>query len=352
MNVKEMHIEVNQSLQKIAANKTRKLFPEEVDWLLNKNQERFIDLHVTPRKDGSGGFEIDQHATDAVRKLIRTRAVMDCFNTDPKRAAIILPGDYRNLLSDASVLKKLCGSTATSSVLTKNLLVIPIRKSAGINGVYYANATVTINGNIEFNITDITQSYDGSYIGYNSPEQIYEIINIMIWTLKGKGFEVYWEEYGDRYYPKSLVVVSAGALSGSVTLDGVTRNGTVLQQSFALKDVTGKISKEVDNTLTPTHKISTLNSTAFFKTMAEGPISELAGTYLYAYTDETFIVTNMVISYVRKPRRISIILGQDCELAPESHQKICDLTVEYIKAMIADPTWEAKLRDNIARTTL
>jgi len=72
---------------------------------------------------------------------------------------------------------------------------------------------------------------------------------------------------------------------------------------------------------------------------------------LYTYTNKSFIVTSSRLSYVRKPQRISLSLGQDCEIAPEYHQLICDLTSEYFKAMIADPNWEVKLKDKHDQNT-
>ena len=43
-----MHIEVNQSLQKMAANKTLKFQPSEIDWVLNKMQLRFVENLLRP----------------------------------------------------------------------------------------------------------------------------------------------------------------------------------------------------------------------------------------------------------------------------------------------------------------
>jgi len=92
MYVKEMHIEVNQSTQKIAANTTRKLLAPEVDWLLNKNMGRFIESRVTPKKDGSGGFEIKQFDIDAIRTLLVTGYDVSAYVADPRRVKAFLPG--------------------------------------------------------------------------------------------------------------------------------------------------------------------------------------------------------------------------------------------------------------------
>lgn len=52
MNIKAFHIELNQSLQKIAANTTRKFLSEELDWVINKMQDRFIQNKLQPMVKG------------------------------------------------------------------------------------------------------------------------------------------------------------------------------------------------------------------------------------------------------------------------------------------------------------
>jgi hypothetical protein len=90
---------------------------------------------------------------------------------------------------------------------------------------------------------------------------------------------------------------------------------------------------------------------AYKKSTYLSPISELEQGSLWVYGDDaSFIVTKVRVSYVKKPARIDLTLGQDCELPSEFHMAVCDLTVEYFKGMIADPNWEVKLRDNMQRS--
>lgn len=350
MYVKEMHIEVNQSSQKIAANKTRKLFSEEIDWLLNKNLFRFIQSYVTPKEDGSGGFELKQFGADALRTLIVNNHRVPAYKTTGTLFKSILPGNYSYLLADSSSVKRACYGTVTESAVTEHLLVLPVRMSTKAEAPFYTTANITLNGTQVFNITSIGVDNNASYNGYNSKEQVFEVVDAMLHHLRTKNYEVYWESYGTRYYPKSIIVVASTVQTGSVTIDMVTTNGTAYTNSVIKEDISTADGKDIANGLTPSHLIPDLNRTAYFKTSPDIPITELAGDSLHIYTDKTFIVTNTLLTYVRKPRRISLILGSDCELAPDFHQAVCDLTVEYIKAMISDPSWEVKLRDNMNRT--
>lgn len=351
MQAKEMHIEVSQSLQKIAANKTRKLHPEEIDWLLNKNIERYIRSKVKPKKDGSGGFEIDQHDTDAIRALLRTRVPIDAYkvSTDTRRYACALPGDYSYLISDLSLIKTACEGDIDTTISSKYLLVIPVKKSAEPAGPYYETVNLVINNATEFSMSTHVQNNDGSFTGFTSPEELFYVIDTLRYELKKKGWDVYWERYGDKFYSKSLIIASDVQLAGSIDIDGVITSGTTYEFSRVVADVEGESTIEAGNALTASDKIADRLGVAFYDTSPEEPLSELGGQLLYVYTDKTFIVSKVLVSYVRKPRKINLSLGQDCDLPEEFHDLICDMTVEYVKGMIADPNWQVKLQDNMLR---
>lgn len=359
MYVKEMHIEVNQSVQKIAANRTRKLLDDEVDWLLNKNQGRFVQSRMTPKKDGSGGFEIKQFDIDAIRAIVVRGYEIPAFVADPRSYAAALPGNYGYLISDESIIKvapldsTLNPLAPTATTLTQNLLLLPITKSLLAVGPWYNQVQVFINNGLVFDIQQYTQSRNTTFTGYNSQAQVYEISGCILKELASQKWRVYWERYGTQFFPKTLIIETGPTVtSGSIMIDGITTVGQ--QKTYALQvvDYPGQPTQDQANRLTASHVVQNLREVAFYRTQPESPISELSGSQLYVYANKYFIVTNCRLSYIRKPRRISLPLGQDCELAPEYHQLICDLTVEYIKAMIADPSWDTKLKDDMTRTAI
>lgn len=359
MYVKEMHIEVNQSLQKIAANRTRKFFDEEVDWLLNKNLSRFIQSRVTPKKDGSGGFEIKQFDIDAIQAILVRGREVPAYVADPRSYKAQLPGDYAYLISDESVIKLApvdLTNTPTqplSSVLARNLLVIPIPPSTLPVGPYYNNVSMSINGGVVFDIQLYTQQRSTTFTGYNSKDQVYEVSDCLLRELSDQKWSVYWERYAEMYYPRCLVIdTGAVVATASITIDGTTTPAKPMTYTVQVYDYPTQPTQDQSNRLTASHIVQNLREVAFYKTQPESPISEISQRQLYTYTNKYFTVTSNRLSYVRKPRRISLTLGDDCDLAPEYHQLICDLTVEYVKGMISDPNWEVKLKDNMVRTPI
>jgi hypothetical protein len=347
MNIREQHIEVSMATQNIASNTRRKLLPDEIDWLLNKNLERFIQSKL--KSKGNGAFQVDQLDADSIRTLLvtnRTIPVTDSFDSDVYVAS--LPGDYSYLISDDSRTLSQCGTPRpTLKTITESVLSLPLYSSKS-TPKYFSTVVITLNGNTISLLDIITAQQITGYTGLNSKEERYLIRDVMLWHMRNTlGIIVYWENYKSVYKPHSFIF--PGGTIGTITVDDTTTvNGIVTSLSY--NRYSSILGTWQANRLTPADKISTMRRTAFIKSSNLSPISEVSGRELTVYGDTGFIVTGVSIDYVKKPRRISLLLSQDCELPEEFHQAICDLTVEYFKAMIADPNWETKLKDNMTRS--
>ncbi len=343
MTVKEMHIEVSQSTQNIAANTRRKLLSEEIDWLLNKNQQRFIQSKVKPRRDGSGGFEVDQVDTDAIRTMLKTTQLSAEIVEGGYQA--YLPSDYAYLINDNSRTLK-CGALLTQVNTLVDLLFLPLPVTGKPAAPFYEEVSVTV-GPTTFTLAEISAANHGSYLGVRSKSEVFVIQDVLLHYMRQHlGLDVYWERYKTVYKPHTFII--PGFNAGSITVDGaVTAATTATDTRLVTQQTTGTW---VANRLTASNKVMDLLQVPYYRSSHLSPISELLGNYLKVYGDTGFIVTKVGCTYVRKPRRISLVLGLDCELAEEFHQAVCDLTVEYAKAMMTDPSWEVKLRDNMARS--
>lgn len=356
MYVKEMHIEVDLSLQKIASNRTRKLLPQEIDWLLNKCMDRFIRTRARPKMmpNGAktGGFEMIQDDVDAIKALIRPGIVLPAYRFDDRRVQAALPGDYMYLLQDESVIKRIPPGVSPSVTYgTQYLNTFPIYPSTLTKAPYYQHVQTLVNGTLAFDIQSYVANRQQQWGGFSSSDEIWGIISPMFNQLRDQGYNVYWEYYGGHFRPRSVIIVTPAAITGQTTIDGVST--AIIAGTAPLQFMDAPYEAEYQsNRLTPSNLVSSLLEVAFYGTQPEFPISEITDRSIYVYYRKDFIVSNVVISYIRKPRRISLILGVDCELSPEYHDMICDMTVEYTKAMIADPNWEVKLQDNMRRTNL
>lgn len=342
MNIREMNIEVKQGTQNIAANTRRKLLDEEIDWILNKIQGRFIQSKIKSKKDGSGGFEIDQLDTDAIRTLLTTKEITATVDNGDYQAH--LPGNYSYLISDDSYVNKLCGTTVNSTVTAETILVIPFPYSSRTTPKYYSTLALLV-GDTTLNVSTLSAEQGVTYTGFNSKEERYTLISYLQWRLTQLGIDVYWEFYKGFYKPNSFLF--PGQTEGSLIVDSTTVTGTTVSINNISKIADGKWKA---NRLTASNKISTMMDTGFVTSGPETPISVLGGNYLTVKGNTSFTVSRIRVDYVRKPRVMCLSLGENCELPEEFHQSICDLAVEYYKAMVEDPAWEIKMKDNMLRS--
>jgi hypothetical protein len=345
MTIKQMHIEFSQSAQKISAAQKRKALPDQIDWILNKVQERFLMSKVNMLP--SGAIEVGDEDMYALSSLIR--ASTTAAEVDGDRVKGIFAGDHKFILSDESKLKDLCGAAVPDLVAgSRSLLFIPFANSAGTGSPlkYYTSISITA-GDITTTLTEINTYYSSSFTGLLSADEKYVVVGLLLSYLREvKGLDVYWERYGNLYKPSTFII--RGQSAGSITVDGATAVvGTTSTYSYTYR---AGGDKWVPNRLTTFSNRTTMQVTPFYKSSAITPISTLQGNYLYVDVSESFIVSEIRIFYIKQPRLMCLSLNQDCELPVDFHQTICDLAVEYYKAVIEDPSWEQKMADNMRRS--
>jgi hypothetical protein len=102
VNIREMHYDLKQKLNKVDSQKYRNLRIPEIDWKLNEAQGIIIRTVAEPRFKNLLGFEINQRSTDDIRTVVvnqDTLAGMTPVLFDSKSYTIALPTDYWYLLS-------------------------------------------------------------------------------------------------------------------------------------------------------------------------------------------------------------------------------------------------------------
>jgi len=325
-----MHIEIEQSTQQVASNAERGWQPEEIDLILNKMQERFISSCLLPKKDGAGGFEISQQHADYIRMLVTRKDLVPYLSADGYEC--FLPGDYRNLLADGSSTKSMCGAALPAAV-NETLFITtqkqyPTEKEAA---PFYETMSLQMPG-LVLDLDTLANEVIDNYTGLT---EVKDWTFLTPWLLHhgNRQRNLYWENFNNTRYPGQFITVDTTepedaigiTIDGDDHMDGTTT--TVVKQKH-----TGTGTTSVNNRLSPSDIIPALNQSHYQKTSFFSPITELRGTNLVIYANDSFIVTGVSILYIRKPRPISLSLSSDCELAGEkTHHIICDLATEYIK---------------------
>lgn len=99
MNIREMHYDYKQKLNKIDSQKYRNLLVPEIDWKLNEAQEVFVKAIAEPRLKNGFGFEISQRSIDDIRTLVINQSLQagNCIpltKLDETSYVAELPEDY------------------------------------------------------------------------------------------------------------------------------------------------------------------------------------------------------------------------------------------------------------------
>lgn len=364
-----MHIGIDIGLQQLKSEVFDGLLPEEKDWVLNEAQLRFIDEQSKPISNPMRrGLQSTQTRTDNISELI-TSATLPTYVRDGKSVFSILPTNYFNLINDRSNIINNCRK-AFASYTTQNANYCEIdwlfESSIAANSGSILN-TVTINGTVIFNRANYSSVLN------TKPQAERDLIfrDLIIENINNlANVSAYWEGYLDIFAKGSIIIIDSNSSlcttnSMVVTYENLahiitpsdpqlitTRNftgtaKTLTRYVFSNNDLT--YIEEVPNRLTKTEEIFTKLVNPFHTTIIKSPISILEQNGIAVYHNKKFILNEIFIDYIRKPRTISLILGQNCELYDinNNHQKVVNIAVDLLAARMLAPNYQINKVENL-----
>jgi hypothetical protein len=359
MTPQEMHIQIDQALQRIGSYVYDNFEEKEIDLILSKVQLRALDDKFR-RDNMSEGFEYEQGDLDDVQVLIERDKNLPAFlDLENNKVHCVLPSDYYYLINDRTKINDDCDVTnleMNKTYVDEQMIVLPFKDTTKVSAPYYETLTIDI---VVTRVFDYTE-YSG-FTGipdviekYILKQAIIDKVNQDIRENKiSNVVGIYWERFRDIYRKESfIIIVNSNRLgeTGVINIDGNTYNDTTTQTDGLIVSTLTHLRK-ADNRLTKSQFLhSTLNNNIYHKTNRRNPVSNLTKDRLYVYYDEKYIPTGIIIDYIRKPQEISLSLNQSCELSESLHPKIIDLAVEYMKNTIEQQSYNIKVQDNQLRS--
>lgn len=345
ITAQEVHIEIQQQTQKIASNVFDKFLPEEIDWIYNKNEARFIESNVRP-KGTAGRFEINEASLDDLQTILVKDYEAITFKQKDGLCYGVLPDNYTYLVNDRSLVLSNCSSLFTTNTSTYSEVVGKLKfpNSTKLVSPYYSTFNIIINGITVFDIADYNISS-----GLSSVNEKFVLVNLVREELIDEAYTIYWERYRDVYERNTFIIVSNSAMTGSITIDSVTNSMTTSISTYNIYDP--NVEVESNNRLTKSNRLpDVLFNNVFHKSIPRSPVSNLVdGKIFVNYSEKRFIVNKLLIDYIRRPQKLSLILDNSSELPETAVRKICDLSAEYIKVLVESPAYQQKLQDNMVR---
>ena len=77
----------------------------------------------------------------------------------------------------------------------------------------------------------------------------------------------------------------------------------------------------------------------FNKTKYSSPLATMRGEHIDLYTDETFIIDKVRLTYIREPQIVESP-ATDCDLPIHTHEEIVKMAVSSILEGISDPRYQ------------
>lgn len=343
-----MHIEVNLAMQSVSSNVKRKFYPQEIDWILNKNILRFVKSKIKVGQPDSSGFQEDQIDMNALRTLLELDKYLpvykDVYDRDTFKAE--LPNNYSYLVDSRSGVNSECDEHFKTDFFAnyEYIYSLDINKTTKETAPFYQNTSIKV-GNLNLIPTNLFPAE------LDSPDMnfvISDVIENYIYNNQ-TSYRTYWERYKNVYKPGHLLIVSnIGNLVITYNTDGATiSTGSVSQSYTFMKSMTP--SKYSPNRIIRSSSIGKMQESTFARSSYNSPIVQVSGNSIVIICDKKFIVSHIIINYIRKPRLVSLSLNESCDLPEEFHMDICDRTVEYMKNVISDPNYQWKVADNELR---
>lgn len=102
MDVRGMHYDIKQKINKVDSQQYRNLRVPEIDWKLNEGVDIFIKSVAEPRINNHLGFEVNQRTIDDIRTLVKN----DVSLTESQTLYFDLPNDYMFFVSGHVILER------------------------------------------------------------------------------------------------------------------------------------------------------------------------------------------------------------------------------------------------------
>lgn len=369
--IKELHIEIDQRIQQITSNRFNNIPPQFYDMMLNRTAIKYIQSKSNRKTNYKAeGLEDSKKRVEDFQSLKRETEWLPVIkdSDDSERGFVLLPSNYLKFITSTSKLQFEKGITKT------------IKKNTDTNfkNVFYltyAIPTTSENGiKLKITVDTVTKelAWDKATKFDNDVELPKYLVEWAYETLNDPSnkfdahFDVYWEYFNNRYYANKLIIVCNKLFKETieVVIGGITTETSIPALNYTNECFVANTKNTAESGQTPYIVIDpkqiysendliasenireTLNDFYGNKNRHNNPITELINDRLYVYQGQDFCVSEMKITYLKKPRLFSSDLDQmsDMLVTPE----FIDMVVSDILLILKDNTFNlVKQQSNI-----
>ena len=349
MTVDEMHIGIDQGLQKINSEVFDTFLPEEKDWHLNLEVLEFIKNRTSPKSNlRREGFQSTKKRYDDLEELITSASIGIYKDTDIEQFGL-LPPNYFRMVDIKPNVQFSCAPIAVTETNTDVYSVVLPFIDDDFTEFIISAAHTTLGSVTLFDLSD----YPNFQSTLTDERQKYEIIHFVLYEVNRlfDDIEIRWENYNGTYHRNSFILVTENPdyTIGLISITGFLPiiEPFVPETFITLNSIEGN-KKDVSTRLVKIEDYLDLVNHPFGTTHPNSPLSTISTGRIVLRHNETFIFNTLNIEYIRRPRQINLSLNQSCELNPNVHEEIVDKTVERLAALIESSNYENVVRENIS----
>lgn len=352
-SVRELIIETQFQIERLDGKKRDGLSEQKILWRLNTAQDWLIKSWIKPDEKNPGRFLIDQKSNTDIQKIFAVNVPLQTIIDEDDRVYAYLPYNFRYLINDRSRLLENCKEEfeeAEDEIDYPRIVKgVKFTNSVKATSKYYTDINISIVK------AGATTTRSLSTDGADSAKEKFEFVDYIIDQVRQMGFVMYWESFGSIYQADTfLLVCNLGeSLNITINVDGTSLAGT----SFTLPTV-NIYKTDLDRDLMSRASNRHMKGDFLYDAMLhnyydqpepDSPVSHQADGKIYVHQSKRFLVSEVLIDYIRSPRRISLYLNQTCELDGSNHREVCSIAAEMYLGNIEAPNYITKVQENVNR---
>jgi hypothetical protein len=345
LTVFESHTYITQALQRQGAFRKDYQFPAAIDFALNKATYRFIRNGIKPIAN-TLRFQVNESSREDLQSLIVTNYPLTMIQSidSGRYFRSPLPADFSYLINDRSVPIEDCEDAFTGA--TEN-------RTYKYHYFDLADGTLDGNGYVykQIVLTAGNQTVTLNHQGFTSVKDKVLLIDVIKYEFKKLGIDVYWENYYGIEKTNKFIIPSTNLLTVySITIDGVALPLTNETKSYTdLVKLNLTASKLIANTNVKQDDVDNMVDSFYSRPRITNPLSTVASNVIEVYSDKKFLVSKLLIDYIRLPRPISLSLNYSSDLHHTAIDKVCDLAVEILKEQTENQSLDKTIQYNQLR---
>lgn len=337
MTTQELHIELDVLLQKINSHWNQNFLPQEKDLFLNREITRFIERRIDRlgNKKREGLFDTIKRTVE-LAPLLKTVKLPVMHDPNKKEVSVLLPFDFEYYVSSELSVCCSCRGLPLNNALYYEAELPPIKNLTSLP------LTVT-EGLFSFTITpnDIPSDYliANTVPAYEDSMMLQQALAIAFQEKNDLEIEIKYDKTRKVFVFRSLnyftirTTTPSGFTSTQIKPTAYKRYEDIQDGLLSAVDV-------IDEEFAPKIKNSYLSGAKDEKSLVTIRKDKLH------YTIKGVIADYAYLTYLKKPKKIDLLLQSNSELSDTALEKIASDTAQRIMGVISSDNYAKYVEEN------